>query len=130
VLRTNCDGEFTSVEFATYCADQGVERRNNRQHGTKHAKGKEVADSFPGRGDEHGGVHRQPLAHEGAEGQDGVRSVVRVATDVSFLRTFECIGHVKNTTLFISKLEDRSTPMVLLGYEEGSKAYKMYDPCA
>jgi hypothetical protein len=53
-----------------------------------------------------------------------------VATDVSFLRTFECIGHVKNTTLFISKLEDRSTPMVLLGYEEGSKAYKMYDPCA
>ncbi|CAA0836931.1 cysteine-rich RLK (RECEPTOR-like protein kinase) 8 [Striga hermonthica] len=37
---------------------------------------------------------------------------------VSFLRTFGCIG----------KLEDRSTPMVFLGYEEVSKAYRLYDP--
>jgi hypothetical protein len=50
--------------------------------------------------------------------------------DVSFLRTFGCIGHVKNTKPFIGKLEDRSTRMVLLGYEEGSKAYKLFDPCA
>ncbi|CAA0840906.1 cysteine-rich RLK (RECEPTOR-like protein kinase) 8, partial [Striga hermonthica] len=48
--------------------------------------------------------------------------------DVSFLRTFGCIGHVKKTKPFMSKLEDRSTPMVFLGYEEGSKAYRLYDP--
>ncbi|CAA0841943.1 cysteine-rich RLK (RECEPTOR-like protein kinase) 8 [Striga hermonthica] len=48
--------------------------------------------------------------------------------DVSFLRTFGCIGHVKKTKPFLSKLEDRSTPMVFLGYEEGSKAYRLYDP--
>jgi hypothetical protein len=35
---------------------------------------------------------------------------------------------VKNTKPFLGKLEDRSTPMVLLGYEEGSKAYRLYDP--
>jgi hypothetical protein len=40
---------------------------------------------------------------------------------------FGCISHVKNTKPFIGKLEDKSTSMVLLGYEEGSKAYKMYD---
>ena len=28
----------------------------------------------------------------------------------------------------LTKLEDRSTPMVLLGYEEGTKAYQLYDP--
>ena len=47
---------------------------------------------------------------------------------VSFLRTFGCIGHVKKTKLILTKLEDRSTPMVLLGYEEGTKAYQLYDP--
>jgi len=48
--------------------------------------------------------------------------------NVSFLRTFGCISHVKNTKPCLGKLEDRSTPMVLLGYEEGSKAYRLYDP--
>jgi hypothetical protein len=48
--------------------------------------------------------------------------------NVSFLRTFGCVGHVKNTKPHLGKLEDRSTPMVLLGYEEGSKAYRLYDP--
>ena len=37
--------------------------------------------------------------------------------NVSFLRTFGCVGHVKNTKPFLGKLEDRSTPMVLLGLE-------------
>jgi len=36
--------------------------------------------------------------------------------DVSFLRTFGCVGHVKKTKPNLSKLEDMSTPMVFLGY--------------
>ena len=47
---------------------------------------------------------------------------------VSFLRTFSCIGHVRKTKPVLTKMEDRSTPMVLLGYEEGIKAYQLYDP--
>ena len=47
---------------------------------------------------------------------------------VSFLRTFGCIGHVRKTKPVLTKLEDRSTPMVLLGYAEGTKAYRLYDP--
>ena len=31
--------------------------------------------------------------------------------------------------LNLTKLEDRSTPMVFLGYTEGTKAYRLYDPC-
>ena len=47
---------------------------------------------------------------------------------VSFLRTFGCIGHVRKTKPILSKLEDRSTPMVFLGYAKGTKAYRLYDP--
>jgi len=49
--------------------------------------------------------------------------------NVSFLRTFGCIGHVRKTKPVLTKLEDRSTLMVLLGYAEGTKAYCLYDPC-
>ena len=48
---------------------------------------------------------------------------------VSFLRTFGCIGHVRKTKSNLTKLEDRSTLMVFLGYAEGTKAYWLYDPC-
>ena len=47
---------------------------------------------------------------------------------VSFLWTFGCIGHVRKTKPNLTKLEDRSTPMVFLGYAEGTKAYCLYDP--
>jgi hypothetical protein len=30
----------------------------------------------------------------------------------------------------VEKLSDRSTKMVLLGYEAGTKGYRMYDPSA
>ena len=47
--------------------------------------------------------------------------------NVSF-RTYGCVSHVKNTKPHLGKLEDRSTPMVLLSYEEGTTAYRLYDP--
>ena len=47
---------------------------------------------------------------------------------VSFLRTFGCIGHVRKTKPILTKLEDKSTPMVFLGYVDGTKAYRLYDP--
>ena len=47
---------------------------------------------------------------------------------MSFLRTFGCIDHVRKTKPNLTKLEDRSTPMVFLGYAEGTKAYQLYDP--
>jgi len=40
---------------------------------------------------------------------------------VSFLWTFSCIGHIRKMKPVLTKLEDRSTPMVLLGYEEGTR---------
>ena len=49
---------------------------------------------------------------------------------VGHLRTFGCVGHVKKIGPGVEKLPDRSTKMVLLGYEAGTKGYRMYDPSA
>ena len=47
---------------------------------------------------------------------------------VSFFHTFGCIAHVKNTKPHLMKLEKRSNPMIFVGYEAESKAYRMYNP--
>jgi hypothetical protein len=47
---------------------------------------------------------------------------------VHFLCTFVCVAHVKNGGQRLAKLDDRSTPMVFVGYEAGSKAYRFYNP--
>jgi hypothetical protein len=37
-------------------------------------------------------------------------------------------GTLKSTSPHLSKLDDRSSLMVFLGHEKGSKAYKVYNP--
>jgi hypothetical protein len=36
--------------------------------------------------------------------------------------------HVKNMTPNLKKLDTHSRPMIFIGYELGSKAYRAYDP--
>jgi hypothetical protein len=43
--------------------------------------------------------------------------------------TLRCIVHIKNTKPHLSTLDDKSSRMVFIGYELGSKAYRAYDPC-
>jgi hypothetical protein len=47
---------------------------------------------------------------------------------VKHLRTFGCKAYVKKVGPGISKLSDRSVPCVFLGYEPGTKGYRVYDP--
>jgi hypothetical protein len=47
---------------------------------------------------------------------------------VQHLRTFGCIGYVKDTRPHLTKLEDRGRQTVFIGYEQGTKGYMMYDP--
>jgi hypothetical protein len=47
---------------------------------------------------------------------------------VEHLRVFGCVAHVKSAKPFLRKLDDRSTPMVFIGYEQGTKAYRLFDP--
>ena len=49
---------------------------------------------------------------------------------VQHLRTFGCVAHVKRVGLGISKLSDRLTTMIFVGYETETKGYRLYDPIA
>jgi len=49
---------------------------------------------------------------------------------VHFMQMFGCIAHVKVTRLHTGKLDNRSIKMVFIGYELGSKAYRVYDPAS
>lgn len=46
---------------------------------------------------------------------------------IDILWVFWSIVHVKSTRGLQKKLEDRSQPMVFIGYEVGTKAYKCFD---
>ena len=46
---------------------------------------------------------------------------------VEHLRVFGSVVHVK-TTKKVSKLQDRSSVMILIAYELGTKAYRCLDP--
>jgi hypothetical protein len=46
---------------------------------------------------------------------------------VDHLRIFSCIGHVKKVGPGIKKLSDRSQKMVFIGYEAGTKGYRLLD---
>jgi hypothetical protein len=48
--------------------------------------------------------------------------------DLHHLCVFRCVVHVKTARPNLKKFEDRNTKMVMLGYEPGSKAYKVFDP--
>jgi hypothetical protein len=51
-------------------------------------------------------------------------------TKVDYLHTFGCVAHVKKIEPEITKLIDRSTKTVFIGYEKGTKGYRLYDPVA
>jgi hypothetical protein len=46
---------------------------------------------------------------------------------VHHLRVFGCIAYMKITRPHLTKLDDRGLKMVFIGYEPGSKAYRLYD---
>ena len=47
---------------------------------------------------------------------------------IEHLRIFGLVVHVKCTKTSWKKLKDQSTPMVFVGYEVGTKAYRCFGP--
>ena len=46
---------------------------------------------------------------------------------VDYFRTFGCMAHMKITGHDVTKLSDRARPVVFIGYEDGAKAYRVFD---
>jgi hypothetical protein len=45
-----------------------------------------------------------------------------------FLKVFGCLAYIKNLRPHLSKLDDRGQNVAFIGYQDGSKAYRFYDP--
>jgi hypothetical protein len=146
LLRTDRGDEFTVATFAEYCADEGigrqltapyspqqngvVERRNQTIVSTTQSmlKAMGVPARFWGEAVSTAVylLNRSPT--KSVDGKTPFEVWYGYKPDVSYLRVFGCIAHVKVTKPHLSKLVDRSTLMVFLGYEPGSAAYRVFDP--
>ncbi|KAK1645758.1 hypothetical protein QYE76_063563 [Lolium multiflorum] len=62
------------------------------------------------------------------EGQTPYEAWYGKKPSVEHLRVFGCVAHVKSARPLLRKLDDGSTPMIFIGYEPGSKAYRVYNP--
>jgi len=146
VLRTDRDGEFTAVQFAEYYAGEGVrchltapyspqqngvvERRNQTIVGMASSmmKAKGLPPEFWGE------VVTTAMFILNLSPMKALKGVTPYEAwhgrkpNVSYLKTFGCVGHVKKMKPGQAKLDDRSIKAVFLGYESGTKAYRLYDP--
>jgi hypothetical protein len=145
-LRTDRGGEFTARVFIEYCTKEGIqrhltapytpeqngviERRNQAVMGMARSMLKAMA--APGRfwGEVVATavyiLNRSPT--QSVDGCTPYEVWHGVKPFVHHFRTFGCVAHVKQGNKRLSKLEDKSTPMVFIGYEGGSKAWRFYNP--
>jgi hypothetical protein len=47
---------------------------------------------------------------------------------VHHFRAFGCVAYVRNSSPNMKKLDDRSQSMIFIGYERGTRGYRVYDP--
>ena len=145
-LRTDRGGEFTARTFADYCAEEGVqrhltapytpqqngvvERRNQTVMGTARSmmKGMSLPSWFWGEAVNTAVFTLNRAPTQSVDGKMPYEVWFDTKPPVHFLRTFYCVAHIKATGKYLAKLDDRSTPMVFVGYEPGSKAYRLYNP--
>ena len=145
-FRTDRGGEFNSELFVEYCNEHGIKRHTNapyslQQNGVVERRNQTVVEMacsvMKGMG--------MPSMFWGEAVKTAVHVLNRSPTrsldsitpyeawhhrkpNLSYLRTFGCVVHVKKVGPGVRKLDDRSTLMVFVGYEEGSKAYRVYNP--
>jgi hypothetical protein len=132
VLRTDNGGEFTSVEFESYCAERGV----TRQHTTPYTpqqndvverrnqsvvtmarsllKSRNVPVTFWGEAVATAVYLLNRAPTKALEGMTPYQAWHGRKPDVAHLRTFGCVAFLKVTKPNLKKLEDRGTPAVFI----------------
>ncbi|KAG6521698.1 hypothetical protein ZIOFF_018823 [Zingiber officinale] len=145
-LQIDRGGEFLSTEFTQFCENEGIERHltapyTPQQNGVVEHRNRTVmamARSLLK------GTH-MPVRFWGEAVRHAVYLLNRLPTKalgectpfeawmgrkshLTHLRVFGCVAYVKNTTPHLKKLDDRSSPMVYLGVEEGCKDHRLFDP--
>lgn len=145
-FRIDRGGEFVSREFNSYCEESGIKRhltasyspqqngfveRRNRtlmemtQSILKHMM---VPNYLWGEAVRHSTYILNRVATRSLKERTPYEIFRDKRPNISHLRTFGCIGYAKTVKPHLKKLEDRSSILVHLSTELGSKVYRMYDP--
>jgi hypothetical protein len=147
-FRSDRGGEFNSIEFKEYCDEHGVkhftttpytpqqngvvERRNRTvvEMARCLLKSKNVPGQFWGEVVSTAMYLLNCAPTKSLQGRTPYEAWHNRKPKVHHLRTFGCVAHVKKVGPGINKLSDRSTKTVFIGYEAGTKGYRVYDPVA
>uniref|UniRef100_A0ACD5ZTS1 Uncharacterized protein n=1 Tax=Avena sativa TaxID=4498 RepID=A0ACD5ZTS1_AVESA len=145
-FRSDRGGELNSGEIKAWCAQEGVEhfttapyspqqngvveRRNQTvvEMARCMLKGMSMPATFWGEAVKCAVYVLNRAPTRSLNGVTPYEAWHRRKPTVEHLRTFGCVAHMKRTGPGITKLSDRSILTVFVGYEEGSKAYRVYDP--
>ncbi|KAD3067463.1 hypothetical protein E3N88_35343 [Mikania micrantha] len=145
-LRTNRGGEFTSSRFEQLCSEDGIQRYHTtpytpQQNGVVERKNQTVlgatrsmmkAMNLPqwlwGETVRHVIYLLNRTPTKALEGKTPYEALKGRKLRLSHLKVFGCKAYVKVPSIKTTKLDDRSTTMVHLGSEPGSKAYRFYNP--
>lgn len=145
-LRTCRGGEYTSLEFSDYCKEHGIRRQlttsyTPQQNGTAERKNRTVMNMVRSMF-----AAKKVPKHFWTEAvkwtfyvlnrcpTQAVKNVTPqeawsgIKPSVEHFKVWGCIAHAHISDQKRSKLDDKSTPCVLLGYSEESKAYRLYNP--
>jgi hypothetical protein len=146
VLHTDNGGEFTSVQFGEYCAGEGIQRHfsapySPQQNGIVEHRNQMVVNTarsilrvrgMPGHfwGEAvHTAVFLLNRAPTSAlDGLTPYQAWYKKKPPVHFLKVFGCLAYIKNLRPHLSKLDDRGQKVIFIGYQDGSKAYRFYNP--
>lgn len=146
VFRTDRGGEFGSNEFKEYCEGAGIERHYTtpytpQQNGVVERRNRTVVEmarssmkemnlpaKFWGEAVRNAVYILNRVATRALTGQTPFEAWYESKPDVSHLRVFGCLAHMKIPANQLTKLDDRSTTAVNLGREPGTKGYRLYDP--
>ncbi|KAD5961742.1 hypothetical protein E3N88_13215 [Mikania micrantha] len=145
-LRTDRGGEFTSSGFEQLCSEDGiqryltvpytpqqnrvVERKNHTISGATRSmtKAMKLPQWLWGETVRHAVYLLNRTPTKALEGKTSYEALKGIKPQLSHLKVFVCKAYVKVPSIKTTKLDDRSTTMVHLGSEPGSKAYRFYNP--
>ncbi|GJR78475.1 zinc finger, CCHC-type containing protein [Tanacetum coccineum] len=120
MLRTDRGGEFTSNEFTQYCKENGIARQltapySPQQNGVVERRNRTI-------------MSMTSVPTKALEDITPYEAIKQRKPNLENLRIFGCIAYAKVPSQHLTKLDDRSIKMVYLGNEQGSKAYRLFDP--
>nr|GEV62389.1 zinc finger, CCHC-type [Tanacetum cinerariifolium] len=142
ILRTDRGGEFTSNEFKQYCKENGiarqltapyspqqnglVERRNRTIMSTTRCmmKATNMPQNFWAEAVRHAIYILNSVPTKALADITPYEAIKRRKPNLENLRVFGRIAYAKVPSQHLTKLDDRSTRMVYLGNEQGSKSYR------